>query len=59
MIQEVEAANRVAQMKKQEKIDLEKAEDAKIVEYNKDKARKEEESILEEKKKREEKELEI
>jgi len=34
MIQEVEAANKVAQMKKQEKIDLEKAEDAKIVEYN-------------------------
>ena len=34
MIQEVEAANKVAQIKKQEKIDLEKAEDAKIVEYN-------------------------
>ena len=59
MIQEVEAANRVAQVKKQEKIDLEKAEDAKIVEYNREKARKEEEAALEEKRKRDEKELEI
>ena len=35
MVAEVEAANKIAQVKKQEKIDMEKSEDAKIVEYNK------------------------
>ena len=59
MIQEVEAANRIAQVKKQEKVDFEKAEDAKIVEYNKAKAKKEEDAAIEAKRIRDEKELEI
>lgn len=59
MIAEVEAANRIAQIKKQERIDQAKAEDQKIVEYNREKARKEEEAAIEEKRKRDEKEQEI
>lgn len=59
MIAEVEAANRIAQVKKQEKIDQAKAEDNKIVEYNRQKAKKEEEAAIEAKRIAEEKEKEI
>lgn len=59
MQKEVESANRIAQVKKQEKIDLEKAEDQKIVEYNKKRIEKEELAALEAKRLRDEKELEI
>ena len=56
---EVESANRIAQVKKQEKIELEKAEDQRIVEYNRLKIAKEEQAAIEAKRLRDEKELEI
>ena len=59
MQKEVESANKIAQVKKQEKIDLEKAEDQKIVEYNRKRIEKEELAAIEAKRLRDEKELEI
>ena len=59
MQKEVESANKIAQVKKQEKIDLEKAEDQKIVIYNRARIEKEELAAIEAKRLRDEKELEI
>ena len=59
MQKEVESANKIAQVKKQEKIDLEKAEDQKIVIYNRKRIEKEELAAIEAKRLRDEKELEI
>lgn len=59
MIAEVESANKIAQIKRQEKIDQAKLEDQKIVDYNKARALKEEQQQIEAKRLRDEKEQEI
>lgn len=59
MRQEVEVSNKVALDRKAEKARLEKEEDLKIVRYNAERTRKEEERLAEERRIKEEKELEI
>lgn len=59
MIGEVESANKIAQIKRQEKIEQAKLEDQKIVDYNKARALKEEQQQIEAKRLRDEKEQEI
>lgn len=59
MIAEVEAANRVAQTKKQEQKQIEIEEDLKIVRYNQERDAKENARLAEERRVKEEKEKEI
>ena len=59
MIAEVEASNRIALQKKQEKVQREKEEDLKIFKYNQEVIAKEEARIADELRIKEEKELEI
>jgi len=59
MIAEVEAANRVAQTKKQEQKQIEIEEDLKIVRYNLERDAKENARLAEERRVKEEKEKEI
>ena len=59
MIAEVEAANRVAQTKKQEQKQIEVEEDLKIVRYNQERDAKENARLAEERRVKEEKEKEI